>query len=161
MGQDWLRREAYYQISHAVDFCLKIAEDNPKTNPAQPVQIGVSTNRRKSPSNIKYEKPESLAATSSAPSLDDLLTKPEDPPDPSDVLPEEDHVHFYKDPDGKPMVNGLLNVRPFSMLIDTGAHRTVVGKKIPSFVKHTSTERKTHSVFLWCGRTSVLLDYAF
>lgn len=219
MGQDWLRREAYYQISHAVDFCLKIAEDkrlraeynydkgllreeqkhmltyylqpdykgvgevvacallqyfageeienvaehfprtwkwvqrrieeervkrpdlkpanpsatlsyvNPKTNPAQAVQIGVSTNRRKSPSSVKYEKPASVAATSSATSLDDLLTKPEDPPDPSDVLPEEDHVHFYKDPDGKPMVNGLLNGRPFSMLIDTGAHRTVVGKK--------------------------------
>jgi len=68
--------------------------------------------------------------TSSAIAVDDDVTKPEDPAAPGDVLPEEDHVHFYKDPHGKPMVDGFINGRPVRMLIDTGAYRVVVGKKV-------------------------------
>ncbi len=68
--------------------------------------------------------------SSSAKSEDDDVTKPEDPAAPNDVLPEDDHVHFYKDPHGKPMVDGFINGRPVRMLIDTGAYRVVVGKKV-------------------------------
>lgn len=61
---------------------------------------------------------------------EDVATKPDDPNDKEDQLPEEDHVPFYKAAGDKPMVQGYINGKPFNMLIDTGAYRVVVGQKV-------------------------------
>lgn len=213
--QEEFKREAFYQLSHALDFCLKITEDKrlrseydsdkrviteeikkslvyylqpdykglgevvacalekyysgvfenkpvaehfprsfkwvqrrmeeernkrPEAKPAETPTIALTehpTERLKyatrSSKALKQKLKSSITtaqmATTGTNLADDPLTKPEDPADPSDILPEEDYVHFFKDPHGKPMVNGLFNGRPFRMLIDTGAYRTVVGKK--------------------------------
>lgn len=50
-----------------------------------------------------------------------------EPAAPADVIPDEEHVPYWKDLSGKPMVNALINARRIPVMIDTGAFRTVIG----------------------------------
>ncbi len=75
-------------------------------------------------------------------------TKPEDPNDPLDVIPEEDHVPFFTDHWKKPHVKGWINGKPVTMMIDTGAYRVVVGKKVLDALNiKTPKERPTQSSY--------------
>jgi len=50
-----------------------------------------------------------------------------EPEAPVDVIPDEEHVPYWKDQWGNPLVNALINGKRIPVMIDTGAYRTVMG----------------------------------
>lgn len=78
---------------------------------------------------------------------EDTATKPDDPNDLDDVLPEEEHVFYSKDLGQKPVVKGFINGKPYNLVIDTGAYRVVVGKRALSSlnIKVPSDAPKSYS----------------